>query len=98
MKPPENDPVQRLAVFTTTKKSSPALAAGIKRMRDAKHPVTEFDLGESARPLTDEELAQVVSLDRYTRPQLNQRQVAECAERSLPFAQQHGCPAAHPPI
>ncbi|HTQ39961.1 MAG TPA: PDZ domain-containing protein [Pirellulales bacterium] len=69
MRPPENDPVQRLAVFTTTtNKPSPALAAGIKRLREAKHPVTELDLGEIARPLTAEELAELVrwidTLDR----------------------------------
>ena len=46
MTAPENDPVQRLAVFTTTVKSgSPTVAAGIKRLRDAKFPVTEVGLG-----------------------------------------------------
>ncbi|HEY2825960.1 MAG TPA: PDZ domain-containing protein [Pirellulales bacterium] len=66
---PENDPVQRLAVFTTTAKSgSPTVIAGIKRLRDAKFPVTEIGLGDTSRPLTTEELAELVrwidTLDR----------------------------------
>jgi serine protease Do len=69
MTPPENDPVQRLAVFTTTaKQASPAVAAGIKRLREAKFPVTELELGESSRPLSAEEWAELVrwidTLDR----------------------------------
>jgi poly(3-hydroxybutyrate) depolymerase len=60
MTAPENDPVQRLAIFTTTaKKSPPAFAAGIKRLRDAKHPVTELDVGETQRPLTADEMAKL---------------------------------------
>ncbi|HZZ27720.1 MAG TPA: PDZ domain-containing protein [Pirellulales bacterium] len=69
MRPPENDPVQRLAVFTTTaKKASPAVAAGIKRLRDAKLPVTELNEGETTRPLTADQWAELVrwidTLDR----------------------------------
>ncbi len=69
MTPPENDPVQRLAIFTTTaKQGSPAVAAGIKHLREAKFPVTELDLGDAARPLTAVELAEFVrwidTLDR----------------------------------
>jgi serine protease Do len=69
MTAPENDPVQRLAIFTTIAgKSPPALPAGIKRLRDAKHPVTELVLGETQRPLTAEEMAKLArwidTLDR----------------------------------
>jgi serine protease Do len=69
MRPPENDPAQRLAIFTTTsKKASPAVAAGIKRLREAKHPVTELDLGDSSRPLSADEFAELIrwidTLDR----------------------------------
>src|SRR5262249_34906933 len=69
MTAPENDPVERLAVFTTTAKNvSPTVAAGIKRLRDAKFPVTEVGLGETSRPLTAEEFEQFVrwidTLDR----------------------------------
>jgi serine protease Do len=67
--PPENDPVQRLAFFTTSaKQSSPAIAAGIKRLREAKFPVTELDIGDVARPLSANEMADLVrwidTLDR----------------------------------
>jgi serine protease Do len=69
MASPESDPVQRLAIFTTTaKQSSPAVAAGIKRLREAKFPVTELNLGDTSRPLTADELAKLVrwmdTLDR----------------------------------
>jgi serine protease Do len=69
MTAPENDPVQRLAIFTTIAgKSPPAVPAGIKRLRDAKHPVTELVLGETQRPLTAEEMAKLArwidTLDR----------------------------------
>jgi acetyl esterase/lipase len=60
LKAPENDPVQRLAVFTTiAKQSAPALAAGVKRLREAKHPVTELDVGDATRDLTADELAKL---------------------------------------
>jgi serine protease Do len=69
VRPPESDPAQRLAVFTTSaKKSPPTVAAGIKRLREAKHPVTVKDLGEDQRPLNADELAELArwidSLDR----------------------------------
>jgi serine protease Do len=69
MTAPENDPVQRLAIFTTIAgKSPPAVPVGIKRLRDAKHPVTELVLGETQRPLTAEEMAKLArwidTLDR----------------------------------
>jgi serine protease Do len=69
MRVPTNDPVQRLALFTTvSKKSPPSVATGIKRLRDAKFPVTQIDVGETPRPLNADELAQLArwidSLDR----------------------------------
>jgi serine protease Do len=69
IKTPENEPVERLAFFTTiAKQMPPAIAAGIKRLRDAKFPVTELDLGDAQRPLTADEMAELVrwidSLDR----------------------------------
>ena len=56
MKPPANDPVQRLAIFTTTTDAaSSAIDAAIKQFRDAKYPVTQIDFGESQRQLNDDE-------------------------------------------
>ena len=53
MRPPESDPVQRLAIFTTLAKKSPA----DRRRRNqtaprSQAPVTELDLGETTRSLT----------------------------------------------
>ncbi len=69
MRPPENDPVQRLAFFAASaKRSPPSIAAGIKLLRESKFPVTELDLGPIKRPLTDDEWKQLVrwidTLDR----------------------------------
>ncbi len=69
VRPPENDPAQRLAVLTTSaKKSPPTVAAGIKRLREAKHPVTVIDVGENPRLLTADEMAELArwvdTLDR----------------------------------
>ncbi len=69
VKPPINDPVQRLAIFTTTAKaSSPAIDATIKQFRDAKYPVTQIELGMVQRPLKADDLKQLArwidTLDR----------------------------------
>ncbi|HEY2881387.1 MAG TPA: PDZ domain-containing protein [Pirellulales bacterium] len=57
---PESDPVQRLAIFSTSaKKSPPAIAKGVAQLREAKHPVTEVNLGEEVRPLTAVEYNQL---------------------------------------
>jgi serine protease Do len=69
MRVPANDPVQRLAFFTTvSKKSSPLVAMGIKRLRDAKFPVTQLDIGDAPRDLNADEMSQLArwvdSLDR----------------------------------
>ena len=62
-RPPESDPVHRLAIYTTTAKQSKH-AAGLKRavarLRQMKIPVTVKDLGEKPRYLNDEELAELV--------------------------------------
>ncbi|HEY1784974.1 MAG TPA: PDZ domain-containing protein, partial [Pirellulales bacterium] len=69
--PPDNDPLHRLAFFIATASKgpfAPAVDAGIKRLREAKFPVTVKDLGEQPRYLNDEELGQFLrwldSLDR----------------------------------
>jgi serine protease Do len=69
MKPPVNDPAQRLAFFcTTAKRSPPSIATTIKVLREAKFPVTALDVGPISRPLTEEEWKKVVrwidTLDR----------------------------------
>ena len=68
---PETDPVDRLAFYTTlaTKTdATPAVEAGIKRLRDMKFPVSVQEVGDQPRYLTTEELQQLVrwfdSLDR----------------------------------
>lgn len=68
---PETDPVERLAFYTTlaTKTdATPAVEAGIKRLREMKFPVSVHDVGDQPRYLTTEELQQLVrwidSLDR----------------------------------
>lgn len=68
---PGTDPVRRLAFFTTlaTKtEQTAAVEAGIKRLRELKHPVVVKEVGEQARYLTGGELEQLVrwfdSLDR----------------------------------
>jgi serine protease Do len=68
---PDNDPLHRLAFFIATASKgpfAPAVDAGIKRLREAKFPVTVKELGEQPRYLNDEELSQLLrwldSLDR----------------------------------
>ena len=70
-RPPENDPLHRLAIYvSTTKKAKHAatLKQMIDRLRAMKIPVTQKDLGEDPRYLNDEELAELVrwidALDR----------------------------------
>lgn len=70
--PPENEPIHRLAFYTTTsakgRTSAKQIEAAVKRLREMKYPVTVRDLGEEGRYLNDEELAELVrwidSLDR----------------------------------
>ena len=69
--PPANDPVQRLAFYTTTAEKSvlaKAIDAGVKQLQSLKYPVTVHNQGEVAGPLTDEERAELVrwidTLDR----------------------------------
>jgi poly(3-hydroxybutyrate) depolymerase len=70
-KPPENDPINRLAFFIATAEKSPAsgpLKAVTSRLEAARFPVTQKALGEQPRELTDAELAELArwvdSLDR----------------------------------
>lgn len=62
-RPPENDPLHRLAVYLTTAKQSrhaAAVAQATALLREMKIPVTIKDLGEKPRDLNDEELAELV--------------------------------------
>ncbi|NQU23174.1 MAG: PDZ domain-containing protein, partial [Candidatus Nealsonbacteria bacterium] len=70
-RPPENDPLHRLAIYLTTAKKSKHAAAmrkTIPGLRAMKIPVTVKDLGDDPRYLNDEELAELVrwidTLDR----------------------------------
>jgi len=59
--PPPNDPVERLAILATVgdgEKES-ATKAGVKKLRDARFPVTTLDKGEKPQALTDEDRATV---------------------------------------
>lgn len=70
-KPPENDPINRLAFYQATAEksaSAPMIKAVIARLEAAKFPVTTKSLSEQARELSDEELAELArwidTLDR----------------------------------
>lgn len=59
VRPPENDPVYRLAFYTTRASKSTNAAqveAGIKLLRAMKYPVTVVNQGEQTRYLTAEEI------------------------------------------
>ncbi len=61
--PPEIDPGHRLAVYLgTAKKSTQAqlVKVTLARLKAAKVPVTEKDLGKDARDLTPTETAELV--------------------------------------
>ena len=71
VKPPENDPINRLAFYQATAEksaSAPMIKAVIARLEAAKFPVTTRSLGEQARELSDDELAELArwvdTLDR----------------------------------
>jgi serine protease Do len=62
-RPPENDPLHRLAIYLTTAKKSRHAAAieqAAALLREMKIPVTIKDLGEEPRYLNDQELAELV--------------------------------------
>jgi poly(3-hydroxybutyrate) depolymerase len=68
---PDNDPVHRLAFYTATAAKAPfatLIDAGVKRLREAKFPVTVKEIGDQPRNLTDDELSELVrwidTLDR----------------------------------
>ncbi|MGD0899410.1 MAG: PDZ domain-containing protein [Thermoguttaceae bacterium] len=61
--PPESDPEHRLAVYAASAKKSPlaaAIAQSVVRLREAKVPVTEKDLGDEPRDLKPDELAELL--------------------------------------
>jgi serine protease Do len=61
--PVENDPLHRLAIYTTTASKSPRAAAVeevVKIYRDQKIPVTVKNLGADPRYLNSQELAELV--------------------------------------
>ena len=61
--PPEIDPGHRLAIYLGTAKNSmqaPLVKITLARLKAAKVPVTEKDLGKDARDLTPAEVAELV--------------------------------------
>ncbi len=69
--PPDNDPVYRLAVYTTKAAESTLarqIEAAIKQLQDMKYPVTVKDVGPQPRYLEGEEIDELVrwidTLDR----------------------------------
>ena len=70
-RPPENDPVYRLAFYVARAEKSrhaDRIEAAVTRLREMKYPVTLKDLGEVPRDLTPEEMSELVrwidTLDR----------------------------------
>jgi len=62
-RPPENDPLHRLAIYLTTAKKSPharAVEQAITQFREMMIPVTVKDIGDDPRYLKPEELAELV--------------------------------------
>jgi serine protease Do len=71
VQPPETDPLNRLAVYTTLATESErtrAVQAGIDRLRALKYPVSVKEIGQQPRDLLPDELAELArwidSLDR----------------------------------
>ncbi|MCC7084329.1 MAG: PDZ domain-containing protein [Pirellulales bacterium] len=69
MATPLCEPTERLAIFSASaRRSSPHIAAGIERLREAKHPVTELELDENSHVLNDDQRAKLArwvdTLDR----------------------------------
>ncbi len=69
--PPESNPVERLAFYTTRPAKAPfvgQLDAGVKKLRDLKFPVTVVEVDDASRYLTADELAGLIrwidTLDR----------------------------------
>ncbi|MBX7072420.1 MAG: PDZ domain-containing protein [Pirellulales bacterium] len=58
-KAPDNDPLQRLAIYSASSAKSAsarAIRAGLEKLETMKFPVTRKDLGETERPLSADEL------------------------------------------
>ena len=69
---PENDPANRLAIYSATAAQdmlTPAVDAGLTKLRAMKYPVTAKSLGPEPRYLTGDELDELVrwidTLDRF---------------------------------
>jgi len=61
-RPPENDPLKRLAIYVAHSAESThagAIQRGLKRLEDMKVPVTRRDLGAQPRELNADELAEL---------------------------------------
>jgi serine protease Do len=70
-RPPANDPIQRLAFYTTTAAKSvlaSQIEAGVKKLREMKYPVTVHSQGDQAGRLNDAERSELIrwidTLDR----------------------------------
>jgi serine protease Do len=70
--PPSAEPVRRLAIYSAAASAgplAPRIAQTVELLTAAKFPVTVLDLGDDARYLTDEELADLArwidTLDRF---------------------------------
>jgi serine protease Do len=71
VQPPETDPINKLAIYTTLTTKSPltdAVTATIEKLRALKYPLTVHEVGEQGRYLTSDEMEQLVrwfdALDR----------------------------------
>jgi len=70
--PPDNDPILRLAFYTTAPQASPlakGIAAGVEHLRKMKYPVTVVEHEGEGRYLSEDELAAfarwIDTLDRF---------------------------------
>ena len=70
-RPPGNDPLHRMAIFSTTAETTPLadrIEAGVERLRKLRYPVTVLNQGPGARKLIEDELRQLTrwidALDR----------------------------------
>jgi hypothetical protein len=71
VRPPENEPVERLAFYLGKVKDGPyaeRVTATVTRLREMKYPVTTRDLDSASSGFSDEELTKLVgwidTLDR----------------------------------
>ena len=71
LRPPDNDPVQRLALYLGLAEKSKVrsdVQANVEALRELKYPVTVKQMAGAPRPLNDDELAELLrwvdTLDR----------------------------------